>query len=144
MHQIVHDILRHEARTLLQYACEAGPRFSAGDVAALDRLQSLANAEMAASRSLAAWLKQHREIAPGPDPYPESFMRLNFASLPYVLRMLEKDTRETIARLHGVLPELRDSGVRRLVEHLVEAKENSLRAFQNWSTASTAPVAAAH
>ena len=82
--QIVQRILRDESRTLLLYACESFPLFTASDKAEVARLQHCADQELAAARAAAVWLarqgKQLLPMDPYPTWYPRSVLSLPFAT----------------------------------------------------------------
>ena len=139
---IVQDVLRGEGHTLLQYACEAFPRFTASDQAELARLQSLADQEMAAARSLVTWFVRRQGQIPPTEPYPSWYTQINFISIPFLLPQLEKDHREAIARLQRAAASLTNPEARQLIQAIVEQKEKSLAAIGG--KGAPAPVAAIH
>jgi hypothetical protein len=139
---VIQGVLSGECRTLLQYACEAFPRFTPGDQAELARLQSLADQELAAARNLMTWFARHGGHVPPTDPYPSWYTQINFISIPFLLPQLEKDHREAIARLRAALVAVGDPEARQCVQAILEQKIKSLAAFRGQPSASPAAARA--
>ena len=125
--QILQKILHDESRTLLLYACESFPRFTAVDKAELARLQHCADQEVAAAKAAVVWLsRQGKQILPM-DPYPTWFTQINFISLAFLLPQLEKEHRAAIERLSAAEAKLTtSSGARALVEGMLAQKRATL------------------
>lgn len=124
--QILQQILRDESRTLLQYACESLPRFTAADKSELALLQACADQELASARAAAVWLARHGKQPLPMDPYPAWYTQINFISVAFLLPQLEKEHRAAIARLTAALGKLNDSEAKDLVEAILAQKRRTL------------------
>ena len=118
--QTLQRILHDESRTLLLYACESFPQFTASDKAELARLQHCADQEVAAAQAAATWLhRQGKHLLPM-DPYPSWYTQINFISLPFLLPQLEREHRAAIDRLSAAEASLTtSSGARALARNRV-------------------------
>jgi hypothetical protein len=124
--QILQQILRAESRTLLQYACESLPRFTAAEKGELASLQSCADQELAAARAAATWLtRQGKHLLPM-DPYPAWYTQINFISVAFLLPQLEKEHRAAIQQLTAALGKLPNQEAKKLVEGILAQKQKTL------------------
>jgi hypothetical protein len=140
--QILQKILHDESRTLLLYACESFPLFTAGDKAELARLQHCADQELAAARAAATWLNRHgKQILPM-DPYPTWYTQINFISLAFLLPQLEKEHLAAIKRLTAAAEKLTNSAARALVEAMLAQKKKTLALLTREEA--SAPVSTGH
>jgi hypothetical protein len=124
--QILQQILRNESRTLLQYACESLPRFTASEKSELEVLQGCADRELVAARAAATWLaRQGKHLLPM-DPYPAWFTQINFISVAFLLPQLEKEHRGAIAQLTAAAGKLVNPDAKLLVEAVLAQKQKTL------------------
>jgi hypothetical protein len=124
--RILQEILHDESRTLLLYACESYPQFTAADRAELARLQQCADQEMSAARTAVSWLTRHGGRLLPMDPYPSWYTQINFISLDHLLPQLVKEHRAAIARLAADLEKLTASAPKALVEAILAQKKKTL------------------
>ncbi|HEV8063154.1 MAG TPA: hypothetical protein VGP68_24950 [Gemmataceae bacterium] len=124
--QIIQQILHDESRTLLQYACEAFPRFSAADKSELALLQARADQELAAARAAAVWLSRQGKQPLPMDPYPAWYLQINFISVAFLLPQLEKEHRAAIDRLTAALGRLTNPEAKSLVQAILVQKQMTL------------------
>ncbi len=140
--QILQRILRDESRTLLLYACESFPLFTASDKAEVARLQHCADQELAAAKATVVWLaRQGKQILPM-EPYPTWYTQINFISLAFLLPQLEKEHRAAIERLTAAVGKLHNSAARALVEAMLAQKQKTLAVLTREEV--TAPISTGH
>jgi hypothetical protein len=132
--QIIQKILHDESRTLLQYACEAFPRFTPAEKSELARLQARADQELAAARTMAVWLTRQGKQPLPMDPYPAWYMQINFISVAFLLPQLEKEHRAAIDRLTTAVGKLTNSDAKSLVEAILAQKQKTLAILTNQVT----------
>lgn len=125
-YQIIQQVLREESRTLLLYACEAFPRFTASDKNELALLQARADQELAAARAAAVWLSRQGKQPLPMDPYPMWYTQINFISVAHLLPQLEKEHHAAIERYTTALHRLTDPEARRVLEAILVQKNKTL------------------
>jgi hypothetical protein len=124
--QLIQQVLREESRTLLLYACESFPRFTATDKRELALLQARADQEVAAARAAAVWLSREGKQPLPMEPYPVWYMQINFVSVPHLLPQLEKEHHAAIERHTAALHRLNDPGARKVLENILVQKQKTL------------------
>jgi hypothetical protein len=123
---LLQEILRRESRSVLRYVTEAFPWINSTEEKSLAALQRLIAAERDAVVRLGQYLVRHRGTLPFLPSYPASFTTINFLALDYVLPMLVKHERRSIADLERDLASLKDSAARAEVEKLLAVKQRHL------------------
>ena len=132
--QILQQVLRNESRTLLQYACESLPRFTANEKSELELLQGCADRELAAAQVAATWLKRQGKHLLPMDPYPAWYTQINFISVPFLLPQLEKEHRAAIAQLTAAGGKLPNPEAKLLVEAILAQKQKTLAVLSKQDT----------
>src|SRR5262245_5477685 len=135
------EIVRREARTFLQYACDAYPWTTADAEGARERLFQLAAEERDAVGRIGRRLQRRRVPVPPPDPYPMEFTDWNFVALGALWPKLVDEQRKAIAERERDRFAVVDPEAQALVQQLIELKQTHLKALQELAAAAPAPAA---
>lgn len=135
------EVLRRLGRSLLFYICESYPWASAGEGPALAELQKIDEEERAAVARLAKFLQRQRVPVLLAGSYPSSFTTMNFVSLDYLLPILVKHERETVAAVERTQLEIADAEAAPEMVRIVDMVRNHLQRLEK--LAAEHPVAAA-
>jgi len=124
------DVIRHEGRSLLQYAIDSFPWTTASEREAVPRLHELAHEEAEANAALARYLVKHRLTPPWLGAYPMAFTSFNFLSLDRLLPLLVEQQRRSIAELEADVRAIDHAEARGHVQHILDVKRHNLKELE--------------
>ncbi len=127
---LLQDVVRRQSRSLLQYVSEAFPWTSSEEQGALEVVRGLVVEEHAAAAELARYLQRRRVGVPYTGSYPSDFTTINYVSLDYLLPLLVKHERESIAALERETQQLSDGEARVLLDKLLATKRRHLTTLE--------------
>ena len=87
----LHEIVRRESRSLLQYSCEVPLWAAPADRPTLARLREIARTEDQATDALATWLQRQHAGILHLGPYASSYLSLNDMGLCRLLPRITED-----------------------------------------------------
>jgi hypothetical protein len=135
---LLHDILRRESRSLLQYISEAFPWTSAREQDALARIQGLVAEEQEGAAKLMGLLRKKRVNPPYLGAYPMTFTNLNYVSLGHLLPLLIEYHKERIADLETYLSRIADADACTVVRHILDYKRRHLQTLIDMNASNAA------
>lgn len=97
----LHDCIRRESRSLLQYVREVPLWAGATDRAAFDRVREIAETEKQAVDRLATWLQKIHAGIMHLGPFPSVFMDVNDAGFRHLLPRIVAEHRQLLDRLEA-------------------------------------------
>jgi hypothetical protein len=138
----LHEVVRRESRSLLQYQSKAFPWAKAGDQAAADQVLQLAREQNEAAGQLARLLARRRHPVPFLGAFPTSFTTANFVSLRYELPRLAADEKRAADLLEADWAALTDPEARTLVGTLLAQKRLRVKTLEQLAASHQAISAA--
>jgi hypothetical protein len=132
---VLHDVVRRESRSLLQYVSEAIPWITPAEQVALAQLRQLIEEERGATTDLGRFLIRQRVPPPYLGSYPQDYTNVNYVSLDHLLPMLVDNQRQAIARLERDLAALTDAEARAHVEKILTIRRRHLETLQTMAAA---------
>lgn len=127
----LHDIIRREGRSFLQYVSEVDPFTDSRTASAWPVILELAKQERAGVQELITLLRKNHRSIPKLDSYPILFTTVNFASLEYLLPRLIRDLDERRAALEKLAQEQDEGPVRFHLRGLVETKARQIETLRH-------------
>ncbi len=139
---MLHNLIRRESRSMLQYAREAYPWSKANEHAACDTVQAIAAEQGESLARLGRWLAKQRAPVPSLGAYPMHFTTMNFTAVHALTPRLAADEQQRIADLEKTCSALSAGEARALVQALLDLKKSHIqRLSELHSSASCAALA---
>ncbi len=132
--QTLQQLVRREARSLMQYLIDAYPWTSASGAEAVDRLRAMILAERDALTALTRYLYRHGMPPPHGGGYPSDFTSLNFVGLEHIVDVLARHQEDAIDRLQTDLDSVDPGEGRQLAEALLALKKKHLETLHEMRT----------
>jgi hypothetical protein len=139
---LLHDLIRRQSRSLLQYAREAYPWSKARDQAVSDAVQAIAEEQADALASLGRWLAKQRVPVSSLGAYPMHFTTMNFIAVHALLPRIIADERQQIAAVEQTYLALPDGEARGTVQALLDLKKNHLQQLNELQAVTSPPAIA--
>ncbi len=133
--QLLHDIVRRESRSLLQYLSESFPWTTPEELEALAQFQKLAVEEREGAAALARFLTSRRQSVPYLGSFPMEFTSINYISLEHLFPLVADHTRKSMDHLEKDLNDIQDSEPRALVQNIVDMKRRHLQTLKELAAA---------
>lgn len=125
----IQELFRRENRSFLQYIRNASPWASHADKLLVEKLNDLADEELAALGALANWMEAKNIPQPYLGAFPTRFSSFNFVDIRKLLKPLIVEQAKEIGDLEADAKTL-DSEARKQVEALVELNRQHLIAME--------------
>jgi len=130
---LLHELVRRESRSLLQYVREIPVWVSPADRPTLQKLRGLAAAELDAVDAVGRHLQKRRIGLATLGPFPPEFTDCNDAALHHLLPRLVREQKEAAADVEAALTMLGGDAARPLVERLAHLKRRHLPELESLS-----------
>jgi rubrerythrin len=137
---LLEEIVRRQARSLLQYVSEAFPWTSPEEQDALQRLHQIIGEEYRAVGDLVRFLVRNHRTPPLMGSYPMNFTNINYVTLDHLLRLLVDYEKTAVQELKQALSRLADGEARNLVQAMLDMKRRHLETLQALAARSRQPV----
>jgi hypothetical protein len=124
-------LFSREHRSLLQYISQATPWCRECDRPLLEKITSLAVAELAALRRMGEWMDANRIALPYLGAFPTAFTSYNFVDIRKLVKPLEAEQRKELADLERETSTLSEAEPRNPVKELVELNRTHLALLQS-------------
>ena len=141
---LLENILRREARSLLQYVSQSFPWTTADEEQALVRLQELVREQSRAVGALSQFYARREHTVPYLGSFPSSFTTINFVSLDHLLPLLAEAERQSLEQLERDVTKLTDPEAREVVQKMVELKRSHLSTLKTLTTSHPEAASTAH
>ncbi|MBM4068924.1 MAG: hypothetical protein FJ271_08260 [Planctomycetes bacterium] len=129
---ILHDLVRREGRSLLQYVSESFPWTTPDERAALLEFQKIVDEDLEGAARIARFLNRHKVRTGGPlGPFPMAFTNINYMSLEHLLPILQDNQRRRIDELTADLKKVADPECRRHLEAFIDLKRRHLARLES-------------
>jgi hypothetical protein len=116
------ECVRRESRSLLQYVHKAPLWAGPKERPALERLRSMAQAELNATDALASWLQKQRAGIPHLGPFPSGFLNLNDSAYRHVLPTVVREQVQLLGELEADAAAIAEPGAKTLLETMLSLK----------------------
>jgi hypothetical protein len=133
--KLLHEIVRREGRSLLQYVSEAFPWTTFEERDALTQLQKLTTEEREAIGRLMELVARRNHSYPYLGSYPTGFTNINYVSLEHLLPTLVRHEARSLGELECDLAKITDTEALAEVQELVDMKRRHLDALKKLAAA---------
>jgi hypothetical protein len=118
----LHECVRRESRSLMQYAREVPLWAAPNERSALAHFRDLAEAELQATDQLALWLQKNRAGLMHLGPFSLGFTELNDASFRHLLPRMICEQAKMLSELEADAAAVAAPGAKLLVDKMIELK----------------------
>src|SRR5262245_8586178 len=118
------ECVRRESRSLLQYVRKAPLWADPKERPALERLRSMAQAELDATDALGLWLQKQRAGILHLGPFPTGFVDFNDSAFRHVLPSLVREQAHLVNELETDAAAVAEPGAKSLVQSMLELKRS--------------------
>ncbi len=128
----IQELFRRENRSFLQYVRQASPWTGPNDKPKLEKLNQLADEELAALESLAQWMEANKIPLPYLGAFSTHFAAFNFVDVRKLVKPLAAEQRKELAHLEADAKAL-DGDAKKQIESLVELNRKHLAEMEGLS-----------